>query len=238
MKTIFIITLFFYSGLLNLFQTLSADFNSIPVNCLNEKSIKFILQDSLMNLKKQAIVDCNYSLEEALIGSAAPADIKNNLSLVNVYYYSFDEKIHKGQIVIHRLLAKDILEIFDLILINKFPIAKVIPIVNYNWSDDLSMNDNNTSSFNYRLVAGTKKISNHAYGLAIDINPKLNPYIQGSRISPEGAKYDSKILGTIAADSFLVNAFKKRGWTWGGDWITRKDYQHFEKIIAYFPGIL
>ncbi len=231
MKTIFIITLFFYFVLLDLFQALSADFNSIPVNSMNENSIKFILQDSLMNLKEQAIVDCDYSLEEALIGSAASDAIKNNLSLVDVYYYSFDKKIHKGQIVIHRLLAKDIIEIFDLILLNKFPISKVIPIVSYNWSDDLSMNDNNTSCFNYRLVAGTKKISNHAYGLAIDINPKLNPYIKGSRISPEGAKYDSKIPGTILPDSFLVNTFKKRGWTWGGDWITRKDYQHFEKII-------
>lgn len=231
MKTIFILTLFFYFGIVGLFQTLSAGSNSVPINKMNKNSIEFILQDSLMNLKEQAIVDCNYSLQEALIGSTAPDDIKNNLTIVDVYYYSFDWKIHKGQIVIHRLLAKDVLEIFDLILINKFQIAKVIPIIRYSWSDDLSMNDNNTSSFNYRLVAGTKKISNHAYGLAIDINPKLNPYVQGSRISPEGAKYDSKSPGTILSDSFLVNAFKKRGWTWGGDWITRKDYQHFEKII-------
>jgi len=216
---------------LNLFPTLSGDISLIPFNCENENIIRLTFQDSLMTLKEKAIVDCNYSLEEALIGSTAPLDIKNNLTLVDVYYYSFDEKIHKGQIVIHRLLAKDIIEIFDIILINKFPIAKVIPIVNYKWSDDLSMNDNNTSSFNYRLVAGTKKISNHAYGLAIDINPKLNPYIQGSRISPEGAKYDSNFPGTIISDSILVNAFKKRGWTWGGDWVTRKDYQHFEKII-------
>jgi len=231
MKTIFIITLFFYSGFFDLFQKFSADFSLIPANGINENSIKLTIQDSLMILKEQAIVDCNYSLEEALIGTTAPDDIKNNLSLVDVYYYSFDAKIHKGQIVIHRLLTKDIIKIFDLILINKFPIAKVIPIFNYNWSDDLSMSDNNTSSFNYRLVAGTKKISNHAYGLAIDINPKLNPYIKGSHISPEGAKYDSKILGTILYDSFLVNAFKNLGWTWGGDWISRKDYQHFEKII-------
>lgn len=231
MKTIFIITLFFCFGFADVFQTFKADFNSVQVNNINKTSIKFIPKDSLMNLKKQAIDDCNYSLQEALIGSAATDDIKNNLALVDVFYYSFDGKIHKGQIVIHRLLAKDILEIFDLILINKFLIAKVIPIIKYNWSDENSMDDNNTSSFNYRLVAGTKKMSNHAYGLAIDINPKLNPYIQGSHISPEGAKYDSKIPGTILSDSFLVKAFKKRGWQWGGDWITRKDYQHFEKII-------
>lgn len=226
MKTISIITLFFSLVIINPSKPY---FHHSTIKL--EEDINFFRQDSLMHLKIHAIQDCNYKLEEAFNGSLATNEIKNNLTLVDVYYYSFDEKIHKGQIVIHRLLAKDIIEIFDLILLNKFPIAKVIPIVSYNWSDDLSMNDNNTSCFNYRLVAGTNKISNHAYGLAIDINPKLNPYIKGSSISPEGAKYDSKIPGTILPDSFLVKEFKKRGWTWGGDWTTRKDYQHFEKII-------
>lgn len=37
-------------------------------------------------------------------------------------------------------------------------------------NDNKSMSANNTSAFNYRVISGTKKLSNHSYGLAIDIN--------------------------------------------------------------------
>lgn len=231
MKMMILLLLFFYSNILNSSPVLFINSAKVENYNFGLNDLLFFQQDSLQQMKKEAISDCNYSFEDALNGSAAPDEIKNNLALIDVYYYSSDNKIHKGQLLIHHLLAGDIKEIFDLILSKKFSIEKVIPIVKYDWSDELSMIDNNTSSFNYRLVAGTKKISNHAYGLAIDINPKLNPYIKGNHISPEGAKYNSKIPGTITFDSFIVKAFKDRGWTWGGDWLTRKDYQHFEKII-------
>jgi hypothetical protein len=94
------------------------------------------------------------------------------------------------------------------------------------------MADNNTSAFNYRKVAGKNSLSNHSFGIAIDINPFQNPAIYSDgNISPKGASYDTKKAGTIDEKSFITIEFKKLGWTWGGDWNSLKDYQHFQKVM-------
>lgn len=177
------------------------------------------------------IVDSSISLEEALKGNNVPLWIKQNLSIVDVYYYSFDGRLHKGQIVIHQKLENDIKEIFEIIKEKKFPVEKVKPVSFYNWNDDLSMKDNNTSAFNYRKVKGTKVISAHATGRAIDINPLLNPQIKKGKVYPDNAEYNPSKEGTITKESFLVKEFTKRGWQWGGRWRSSKDYQHFEKKL-------
>jgi hypothetical protein len=178
---------------------------------------------------QEIIIDCNYTLEEAISGVEIPAWIKKNLVLLDVEYYSFDEKLHKGQLVLHKRAERDIKEIFEIIRSIKFPVNKVIPVVKYNWSDEASMNDNNTSSFNYRKVKGQKLLSAHSYGLAIDINPLQNPHIKRNTVQPVNGKYDIKAEGTILNTSRVVQEFRKRGWQWGGSWRSSKDYQHFEK---------
>lgn len=178
---------------------------------------------------QEIIIDCNYTLEEAISGVEIPAWIKKNLVLLDVEYYSFDEKLHKGQLVLHKRAERDIKEIFEIIRAIKFPVNKVIPVVKYNWSDEASMNDNNTSSFNYRKVKGQKLLSAHSYGLAIDINPLQNPHIKRNTVQPVNGKYDIKAEGTILKTSRVVQEFRKRGWQWGGSWRSSKDYQHFEK---------
>ena len=122
-------------------------------------------------------------------------------------------------------------EIFKFIKDSRFPISKVVPISAYDWSDEKSTKDNNTSAFNYRFISGTRVISKHAYGLAIDINPLLNPYIKKGTSIPTGCIYDTTKAGTISSGSELVQEFKNRGWKWGGDWKNLKDYQHFEKRL-------
>jgi len=179
--------------------------------------------------KTEIIIDCNYTFNEAIKGIEIPNSITEQLTLVNVEYYSFDEKLHKGQIVINKKTSKDVKAIFEIIKETRFPIAKVIPIVKYKWNDEASMNDNNTASFNYRKVEGTKVLSAHSNGMAIDINPLQNPQIKGTVVKPQTARYDPKVKGTILRDSKLVNEFVKRGWQWGGRWRSSKDYQHFEK---------
>ena len=176
------------------------------------------------------ISDCNYTLSEALAGKDIPRDIKKDLRLLDVYYYSSDKKLHKGQLVIHKDLVNDIEWIFDMLKEKKFPIKSVIPVVKYHWSDDESMKANNTSAFNYRLVANTNRFSNHSTGRAIDINPWQNPQIIDGKASPEGSVYNPKVKGTISKHSMVVKLFKDKGWKWGGDWKTRTDYQHFEKL--------
>ena len=178
-----------------------------------------------------AVIDAEFTLEEALEGTNIPAYIKNDLVLVNVQYYGFDGLLHQGQLVVNNKISNDIKEIFQFIRKIKFPVEKVIPISEYNWSDDESMRENNTSAFNYRFVSGTKILSMHAEGLAIDINPRQNPYIKNGTCSPAGSVYDVTKKGTIGPDSKILEEFKSKGWEWGGDWKNLKDYQHFQKDI-------
>ena len=89
----------------------------------------------------------------------------------------------------------------------------------------------NTSAFNCRRVAGSTSWSEHAYGRAIDINPRENPSVENGRVYPRnGAAYADRsrhAKGMIHAGDAVVRAFAAEGWGWGGSWNSPKDYQHF-----------
>lgn len=208
--------------------------------CLIADAAGFGLQSSADELKgtlENPILDNDMTEREAFDGldPNCPDEIRTRQKVVTVLYYSFDKKIHRGQLVIDGELENDIKKAFDVMLKEKFPIQSAIPISHKRfrkdgrWDDDLSMAANNTSAFNYRLIAGGTKLSNHAYGRAIDINPVQNPNIKGQIVLPHGAEYDPRAEGTITADHPITRAFLRLGWEWGGNWDTRKDYQHFEK---------
>lgn len=180
------------------------------------------------------IIDSNLTAEEAVWDNPSlpcPIAIKKSLVCISVAYWSFDGEEHEGQLVVHKDIADDVEEIFENLKREHFSIQTVIPIadVRFAWDDERSMGANNTSAFNYRTISGTERLSWHAYGRAIDINPLQNPYIRDEIVSPQGAVYDHKCMGTITADSLVVRLFKEHGFLWGGDWHDRKDYQHFEK---------
>ena len=105
-------------------------------------------QQSNIQTEPKIIIDCSYTFEEAISGIEIPSSIISELRLLEVEYYSFDDKLHRGQLVVNKKVEKDIKIIFSLIKELKFPIAKVIPSVKYNWDDEASMNDNNTVAFN------------------------------------------------------------------------------------------
>jgi peptidoglycan LD-endopeptidase CwlK len=177
------------------------------------------------------VVDSEIDFDTAVSGKNIPQSVIKNLRIVDVYYYGFDNKLHKGQLIVHKEVVLDIIEIFEFIRESQFPVKKVVPISNYGWSDEKSTMDNNTSAFNYRFISGTRVISKHAYGLAIDINPLLNPYIKNGTSLPANCVYDTTKAGTLSVDSQLVTEFKLKGWQWGGEWKSLKDYQHFEKKL-------
>lgn len=178
----------------------------------------------------EVLVDSAMTLEAALEGTDAPAAVIAELVLLDVRYLSFDGKIHQGQLLIHRELEEDLRNIFALILALEFPLGKAVPIARYRWSDEASMADGNTSAFCYRFIAGTGKLSNHASGRAIDINPRQNPVIHADgRVEPAGTRYDPAVPGTLFKEHPVVREFLKRGWRWGGDYVSFKDYHHFEK---------
>jgi hypothetical protein len=215
----FLFTIFILQGLINASAQNKSDFSN------SLEGIASVHQ----NNPSELINDSELNFAEAVSGLNIPQNILENLELVDVYYYGFDNRLHKGQLVVHKDAVQDIEEIFRFIKESRFPITKVVPISAYDWSDEKSSNDNNTSAFNYRFISGTRVISKHAYGLAIDINPLLNPYIKNGTSTPEGSTYDITKAGTISAGSQLVQEFKRKGWKWGGDWKNLKDYQHFEK---------
>jgi hypothetical protein len=181
-------------------------------------------------MKSSPIIDSRMTFEEAVSGTTAPRNVIDGLSLIDVRYRTFDGLLHQGQLVVHGDIVSDLIEIFRFIEKTGFPVARAIPIVQYGWSDDRSMAENNTSAFNYRLVLGTDRLSRHAFGRAVDINPVQNPVIyEGGHISPPGAVYDTQKEGALSETHPLVGEFLSRGWQWGGHFKSLKDYHHFDK---------
>ena len=175
-------------------------------------------------------IDSAMSFAEAVDGSAAPLEVIDSLCMIDVTYYSFDGLRHSGQIVVDARLEDDIYEIFQLIERLKFPVGKAIPIAAYHWEDGDSMADNNSSGFNFRVIADTHKLSLHSFGRAVDINPVQNPVIYPAGIiAPAGALYRPHNSGTFTTNHPVVQEFIKRGWHWGGNFEQPKDYHHFEK---------
>lgn len=161
-----------------------------------------------------------------------PIPLKN-LTYIYLKHWGFDDNVHDGRLVVHQDVAKEVVEIFRALFRKRFPIEKMKLIDDYKGSDDDSMADNNTSAFNCRSVTGKPGVfSKHSYGLAIDINPLVNPYIFKNKVlPPEGKSFVDRKLnrkGMIKKGDVVYQAFIKQGWTWGGDWLTTKDYQHFQ----------
>lgn len=157
------------------------------------------------------------------------------LRLLEISYYNFLGNIVVGQLVVLDKIAENVLKIFEQLLIVKFPIQNIKPIDAYNGNDELSMESNNSSCFNFRPIAGSDRLSIHSYGLAIDINPVQNPFIEINdktnivKIFPkEGGKYLNR--GNIRAGMVepIVGIFKKHGFESGGNWNSPIDYHHFQ----------
>lgn len=143
----------------------------------------------------------------------------------------------KGEMVVNKLIAKDVVEIFYQLCEAGYAIERMRLIDDYDADDTSSMEANNTSAFNFRKVAGTQRLSNHARGLAIDINPLYNPWVRTKKgktlVDPPSArKYADRTSSfpyKIDRNDLAYKLFTERGFTWGGSWKSSKDYQHFEK---------
>jgi peptidoglycan L-alanyl-D-glutamate endopeptidase CwlK len=184
------------------------------------------------------IVDSAMDFARAVAGTAAPREVLDGLCLIDVRYWGFDGRQRKGQFVIHRGLAEELQGLCALMERWRFPLAGAAPIVCFGWSDEASMAADNSSAFNYRLIAGTDRLSRHARGCAVDINPRENPAIYpDNRIVPPGAVWRPGKPGTFTKDHPVVRAFREKGWRWGGDFTHLRDYHHFEKTeIRTEPG--
>ncbi len=191
----------------------------------------FIAFLSLFTMQQQVVVDAKFSLREAIAGTEAPYSALKHIKMIEVEYYSTDSLLHRGQILMHEDLVSDIEEIFSFMKEIKFPVEMVIPI-KFDMPNGMTTmaNLNNTYGFHYRQAVANTNLSKHATGRAIDINPFQNPYIfADGKHKPEGSSYNPKDARTLTPTHPVVLKFKELGWSWGGDWVTVKDYMHFEK---------
>jgi len=174
-------------------------------------------------------------LAEALRGSTAPADVLSCMRLIDVEHVDLDGAMQHGQLVVHAELADEVGAIFAEIRRLGLPIASIVPISAFGWDDDASMAANNTSCFNWRLIAMTGERSMHSYGAAIDVNPAFNPYgADPGTWLPPGATYDTGRAGTFARDAMhagrdVLELFERHGWSWLGDPDSISDRHHFQK---------
>ena len=207
-------------GLIFLFTvTLFADYN-YSISNINEKIEKRMFDG---NSHKK---DC-------------PIELKD-LRYLNLEYIDFQGNTKVGELIVHKDVSQEIVEIFENLYEIKYPIERMQLVSDFLGNDFDSIEANNTSSYNCRNIAGTKKWSRHALGKAIDINPLQNPYIskEGNISHKESLKFKNRVKtnpfdleqrAVILKNDEIVELFKKKGWIWGGDWITIKDYQHFDK---------
>ena len=151
---------------------------------------------------------------------------RSDLRYLHVLHINKNGKTQVGEMVCHKSISADLIDIFRKLYDARYPIERMVLIDDYDADDEKSMEANNTTCFNFRMITGsTTKVSKHGMGLAVDLNPFDNPYIKGKVIKPKGAKRQPEITRT----SLPYRLFTEHGFRWGGAWKSLKDYQHFEK---------
>jgi len=162
---------------------------------------------------------------------------RNSLRYLLCLHRDKDGVIRVGEMVLNEQIASAVLEIFRELYLHGYPIERMRLVDYWDADDEKSMSDNNSSSFNFRFITHTTKVSKHGLGMAVDINPLYNPYYKvksdGTEIIEPAAgipyvdrtgDYDYKIV----EGDLCWKLFTQHGFEWGGSWTSCKDWQHFE----------
>lgn len=180
------------------------------------------------------------SIKQRIIGKSYPSDCKiplSDLRYLKIIHKDLEGQTKVGELICNASIADELREVFKNLYLANYPIESVRLIDDFDADDEKSMRANNTSCFCYREIAGSNKLSKHALGLAIDINPLYNPYVKNKKgrviIQPANARqYADRYKNfpyKISAEDACYKAFVNAGFEWGGNWKSLKDYQHFEK---------
>ena len=155
-----------------------------------------------------------------------------DLRYLRISHHDFSGRVRRGELVVHRDAVPAMRAVFGRLYRARFPIRRMRLVDDYGGSDFRSIEADNTSAFNCRRVAGTRRWSEHAFGRAIDVNPIENPYVDanGTTSHPRSRPYLDRRRyrpGMAVAGRVLVRAFDAAGWGWGGRWSPARDFQHF-----------
>ncbi len=156
-----------------------------------------------------------------------------DLAWVRLTFWGFDAQRHTGELLVHRAVADDIVDVFRVLYRARFPQEQVGIQRTYDPDAPSTGDGNGTGVFACRPTTGASYFSQHAYGLAIDVNAFHNPYAKGAVVLPELASAylprDRVRAGMITPDGPVVRAFASIGWEWGGAWRYSRDYMHFSQ---------
>ncbi|MDD6891313.1 MAG: M15 family metallopeptidase [Bacteroidales bacterium] len=209
--------------------------DSVPAACLTaERSGRFFAVGPLPD-----------SVFAFMQGKSYPAGCpvpRASLRYLTCLYKDIQGTVWVGEMVVHASIADDVLRVFRRLYAEGYPIERMRLVDHYGASDEASMRANNTSCFNFRFISGTRKVSKHGQGMAIDINPLYNPCF---RLSPVDGRVLAETVEPSTARPYTDRTrpfpykivkgdlcwrlFRQYGFVWGGAWRSRKDYQHFER---------
>lgn len=170
--------------------------------------------------------------ERSTWSPACPVDL-GDLRYVTVPFRGFDGQAHTGELVVHASVAEDVVSVFRRLFAAGFPVEEMRVVAGEELDAPPTGDGNNTTAFVCRASRGSSSWSEHASGLAIDVNPFHNPYQRGDLVLPELASAYTdrgwRRPGMIEPGGVVVEAFASIGWTWGGDWRSATDPMHFSR---------
>lgn len=160
------------------------------------------------------------------------------LRLLRLSYWGFDGVGHVGELIVGARIAAKVVRAFNVMWNEKFPIQRMETSEKFltpemfdaagNFIEQPNTADtvNATQGFMCRRTTRASSWSRHAFGLAIDVNPVQNPYIDGALLIPlNGTR--SEATGRIVQSDVVVRAMRDAGMSWGGNFRSLKDYMHF-----------
>jgi hypothetical protein len=157
----------------------------------------------------------------------------DDLVYLTMSHFGFDGEFHTGEMIVNVSVGEDIVGVFRALHEARFPIEQMRVITAEEIDAHPTGDWNDTTSFVCRPAVGSGRWSQHAYGLAIDINPFHNPYLKGDLVLPElaSAYLDREDIraGMIVSRDVVDEAFAEIGWPWGGRWSSLKDWMHFSQ---------
>jgi hypothetical protein len=153
------------------------------------------------------------------------------LRYLTMSFWGFDGRAHTGEMIVNTRYANKIATVFGTLFAARFPIEEMRVTAPAELDAKPTGDGNNTTAFVCRPAVGQTRWSAHAYGLAVDVDPFDNPYTKGDLVLPELASsyVDRRKVrpGMVFRGDRVVTAFARIGWSWGGNWTTPVDRQHF-----------
>lgn len=159
----------------------------------------------------------------------------DQLTYLTMTFWGFDRERHTGEMIVHASVADEIVQVFERLYEARYPIEEMRVVTlreQRRWKTHPTGDTNVTSSLECREATLGSSWSEHAFGLAIDVNPFHNPYVRGALVAPELAgayRLRDDRPGLIVEGDPVVAAFDSIGWGWGGRWSGFKDYMHFSQ---------